>query len=125
MQVPAHDDILGVLPTLHRETSHRLDRIRDVFGLSEHELASLFGVQRQSVTEWREKGLPAARVASVERLVDLADVLAREVINTRIPQIVRTPDAWLGERTILDTIKADGPEAVYAYLHRLFSYDNA
>ena len=82
----------------------------------------LFDVQRQSVLGWREHGIPSARRASVERVADLAAVLQREIIRTRIPQIVRTKDAWLGDRTILETIRADGPEPVYGYLHRLFSY---
>ena len=110
------------MPTLSRRASQQLDRIRDVFALSEHELAALFGVQRQSVTEWREKGIPRARAASVERLVDLANVFAREVIETRIPEIVRTEDEWLPRKTILETIKSDGPEPIYRYLRRLFAY---
>ncbi len=114
-----------IVPTLHRKASRQLDRIRKVFDLSEHELASLLGLQRQSVTEWREKGIPSVRRASVERLLDLANVFAREVVQSRIAQIVRTSDDWLGGRSILDTIRIDGPEAVYAYLRRLFSYDNA
>ncbi len=113
------------MPSLQSKESRQLDRIREVFDLSEHELASLLGLQRQSVSEWREKGIPSVRRASVERLVDLANVFAREVIESRIAQIVRTPEGWLGGRTILDTIRIDGPEAVYAYLRRLFSYDDA
>jgi DNA-binding XRE family transcriptional regulator len=100
-----------------------LDRIRKTFDLSENDLATLLGVQRQSVTGWREHGVPSSRRASVERLGDLARVLHKEVIPSRIPQIVRTPDAWLGGRTILETIRIDGPEAVYGYLARLFNYN--
>ena len=99
-----------------------LDRIRRTFGLSEHELAELFDVQRQSVTGWRENGVPAARRATLERLNDLAGVFHREVLADRIPEIVRTRDEWLGNRTILETIRIDGPEAVYGYLARLFAY---
>ncbi|MGZ3496473.1 MAG: hypothetical protein ACXWNK_08225 [Vulcanimicrobiaceae bacterium] len=111
------------MKTLHRDTCEKLDRIRGVFDLSENDLASLFGVQRQSVTGWREQGVPSARRASLERLLDLANVLDRELIPTRIPEIVRTPDQWLGGRTILETIRHRGPEAVYGYLHRLFAYN--
>ena len=111
------------MPTLNRSACDQLNRIRDVFGLSEHELAALFRVQRQSVTEWRENGVPPARTASVERLVDLANIFAREVIESRIPEIVRTEDDWLPRKTVLETIKSDGPEAIYGYLHRLFAYN--
>lgn len=100
-----------------------LDRIRKIFDLSENDLATLLGVQRQSVTGWREHGIPAVRRASVERLSDLANVLNEQIIPSRIPEIVSTRDEWLGGRTILDTIRIEGTEAVYGYLERLFSYD--
>jgi predicted transcriptional regulator len=101
-----------------------LDRVREIFDLSEHELADLFGVQRQSMSAWREHGVPATRRATLERLNDLVRVFAREIIRSRIPEIVRTKDAWLNDRTILETIRTDGPEAIYSYLSRLFSYRN-
>ena len=109
------------MPTLAQD-ARTLDRIRQTFALSEHELATLFGVQRQSVSGWREYGVPADRRASVERLDDLARVFRSEVIASRIPEVVRTKDSWLGNRTILETIRIEGPEAIYAYLQRLFRY---
>lgn len=111
-----------VVKILDREASETLTQIRDTFGLSEAELAELFNVQRTSVIGWREHGIPQSRQASVERVHDLALVLQREVIPSRIPEIVRTHDAWLDDRTILQTIRNEGAEAVYAYLHRLFAY---
>ena len=99
-----------------------LDAIRQILGLSESDLADLFHVRAPSIYGWREAGIPDARRASVERILDLATVLRRELKATRIAQIVRTPDDWLGGKTILETIRDEGPEAVYAYLHRLFSY---
>jgi hypothetical protein len=112
-------------PTLNREACEKLDHIGDVFGLNDSGIGSLFNVQRQSVIGWREHGIPPGRRATVERLCDLADVLHREIIPTRIPEIVRTKDEWLGNRSILETIRAEGPEAIYSYLKRLFSYGAA
>jgi hypothetical protein len=108
--------------TLNREACEILDEIEAILGLNETELADLFGVRRPSVTGWREAGIPQTRRASVERLLDLARVLASEVKASRIPQIVRTKDDWLGGITMLETIARDGTEPVYAYLRRLFSY---
>ena len=99
-----------------------LSEIRSVFGLSEHELAELFGVRRESVMGWRKHGIPAGRRASVARLLDLARVLHRDIKPDRIPEIVRTHDDWLAHGTMLATIARDGPDAVYAYLRRLFAY---
>ncbi|HEY7928226.1 MAG TPA: helix-turn-helix transcriptional regulator [Candidatus Dormibacteraeota bacterium] len=105
-----------------REAAPLLDEIREVFGLSESELADLFGVRRPSLTAWRSVGIPPGRRATAERLLGLARVLDRELIRSRIPEIVRTPDDWLGNRTILDVLIAEGPAPVYGYLGRLFAY---
>jgi len=115
--------VIGMSRTIDQVAAAALDEVRGVFGLTETELADLFGVRRPSLTAWREDGIPQTRQATAERLLALARVFAREVIPSRIPQIVRTPDAWLEDRTILETIKRDGVAPVYGYLHRLFAYD--
>jgi transcriptional regulator with XRE-family HTH domain len=99
-----------------------LSEIRAILGLSEQELAELFNVRRESVLGWRKHGVPPARRASVARLLDLARVLTRDIKPDRIPEIVRTHDDWLPHGTMLATIAREGPDAVYAYLRRLFSY---
>lgn len=99
-----------------------LSEIRSVLGLSEHELAALFGIRRESLIGWRKTGIPVARRASVGRLLDLTRVLYRDLKPERIPEIVRTHDDWLAHGTMLETIAREGPDAVYAYLRRLFSY---
>ena len=71
---------------------------------------------------WRRHGIPLSRLASVERVADLARLLHNEIIPTRIPQIARTTDEWLGNRTMLQVIADDGPEPIYSYLRRLFAY---
>jgi transcriptional regulator with XRE-family HTH domain len=99
-----------------------LNEIREVFGLSGLELADLLGRRAQSIAEWETRGIPQQKRASVERLLDLAHLFQSRVIASRIPEIVRTPDAWLGNRTILETLRIDGVDPVYAYLGRLFNY---
>ena len=110
--------------TKPRRTAHEpmLDDIRRIFGLSEAELGDLFAVRRQSIEDWRKRGVPAARRASLEQIAGLARALEREIIPSHIPQVVRTRDAWLGNKNILETIESSGVEKVYGYLHRLFSY---
>jgi hypothetical protein len=99
-----------------------LTEIRLVLDISEAQLADLFAIQRSSVEAWRKNGIPTARRAKVERLRDLVRVFVRDLKRSRIPEIVRTPDAWLDGRSILETIRIAGPDAVYSYLARLFSY---
>lgn len=99
-----------------------LDTIRRILGLSQTELADLFSIRQPSLAEWRSHGIPKTRRASVERLLELARLLDRELIGSRIPEIVRTRDAWLGDRSILETIRGQGVAPIYGYLRRLFSY---
>ena len=103
-------------------TLSELHEIQDVFGLTKSEMADLLGRRPQSIIEWETRGIPREKRASVERLLDLAHLFRRRVIASRIPEIVRTPDAWLGNRTILETLRADGVDPIYAYLGRLFNY---
>lgn len=106
-------------------TNDLLDEVRATFALSESELADLFGVRRPSLVAWRTTGIPPARQAAAERLVDLARVFHHHLLPSRIPGVVRTPDAWLGNRTILHVLRVDGPGPVYTYLSRLFADSTA
>ena len=100
----------------------QLEEISEIFGLTRAEMADLLGRRAQSVAEWEIRGIPREKRASVERLFDLAQVFRKRVIASRIPEIVRTPDAWLGNRSILETLRTDGVDPIYTYLARLFSY---
>lgn len=108
-----------------RGAERLLDQIRSTFALTESELADLLGVRRQSVAEWREFGVPAQRMATLEHVAGLAKVLRNELIPGHVPEIVRRKDGWLGDKSILQTIAHDGVDRVYAYLHRLFTYRGA
>jgi DNA-binding XRE family transcriptional regulator len=113
---------MKAIATRQRGAERLLDQIRSTFGLSESDLADLLGVRRQSVAEWREFGVPSQRMATIEHVAGLAKALRNEVIPAHIPEIVRRKDAWLDNKSILQTIAHDGVDRVYAYLHRLFTY---
>jgi hypothetical protein len=99
-----------------------LDFIQAIFGLSETELARLFGVTRPAVAKWRMRGVPVERVADVDRVSELAGYFRKRFIAGRIPQIVRNPGKGLGGKSVLQTVAMRGVEPIYAYLERLFSY---
>ena len=102
-----------------------LEDIQATFGLSKNELARLFDRSAPSLIEWRSRGIPREKRATLARLRDLAKIFRRKIYEERIPEVVRTPDEWLGGRGILETLIGDprnGIDAVYAYLDRLFSY---
>jgi hypothetical protein len=106
-------------------TVPQLTEIRETFGLSKNDLADLLHRRASSITEWEHRGIPRERQASVERLVDLARLFRARLIPSRIPEIVRTPDEWLGGRTMLETLAQEGVDPIYAYLARLFRYDGS
>lgn len=107
---------------VHRFRSDALNRISQTFGLSETELAGLFGVTRRSIAKWRLRGVPVERAADVDRVRGLAASFTRRFISVRIPEIVRMPGKSLDGKTVLTLISHSGVEPVYAYLERLFSY---
>ena len=121
--LPNTSSVMTIL-TKPRRAAHDapLDDIRRIFGLSEAELGDLFAVRRQSIEDWRKRGVPPSRRATLDHSADLARALERELIAAHIPQVVRTRDAWLGNKNILETLEASGVEKVYGYLHRLFAY---
>jgi hypothetical protein len=102
-----------------------LAEVQETFGLSQSELARLFDRTASSLIEWRSRGIPQDKKATLGRLRDLAKIFRRKIYEERIPEVVRTRDEWLGDRSILETLSSDprnGIDAVYAYLDRLFSY---
>jgi hypothetical protein len=99
-----------------------LGEIQETFDLSNTELAALFGRTASSLAEWEQRGVPKERRATAERLAGIARLFRRNVIRSRIPEIVRTPDDWLGRRTILQVLATDGVDPIYTYLARLFAY---
>jgi hypothetical protein len=120
----------GFLGTLAQEVLRitgsvsALEEIQQTFGLSSAETGALFGVTRQAVDQWRKNGVPADRVAGVERARDVARVLYEELIPERIPQVVRNAARGLGDRSILQVLgEPDGTERVRAYLARLYSFE--
>jgi bifunctional DNA-binding transcriptional regulator/antitoxin component of YhaV-PrlF toxin-antitoxin module len=100
-----------------------IGEIQEILGLSQAETAAIFSVSQSTIALWRSSGIPKRRLASVERLHDLALLLRKELKPSRIPEIVRTKDGWLGDRTVIEVIQAEGVAPIYGYLARLFEYN--
>lgn len=105
-----------------REAALALHRIQSILGLNHTETGELFGVSRQAIAQWRERGVPEARMADVSRVEEIARFLHEKLLPERIPQIVRTDARGLDGRTILEAVSAEGPAVVQEYLHALFAY---
>jgi hypothetical protein len=88
-----------------------LDHVASVLGLSQTELARLFGVRRQALDQWAVRGVPAERQEKLATLGEIADLLAAKLKRDRIPGVARRGAAAYGDRSILNAI-ADGDEAL-------------
>jgi hypothetical protein len=89
------------------EPAGPLETIAETFGLNDTELARLFGVSRQAVTQWRAGKIPANRLAKVTTVASVADLLARKLKRDRVPGVARRPADAYGGLTMLDMISAD------------------
>lgn len=99
-----------------------LRRIQRVFGLSTTEAAALFGVRRQAVAQWLERGVPAARASKVTVVARTADLLGRMLVADRIPGIARTRAAAYGGRTMLEMIAQDRHDELLATVQASFDW---
>src|SRR3954449_10882100 len=88
-----------------------LDPIAERFELSETELGRLFGVSRQAVGQWRERGVPSNRMAKVTTVAAIGDLLGHQLKAERIPGVARRPADAYGGLSMLgrtESAKQDG-----------------
>jgi len=99
-----------------------LRRVLRVFGLSVTEAADLFGVRRQAVSQWLDRGVPAARAAKVTAVARVADLLDRMLVSDRVPGIARTPADAYGGLTMLEMVAADRHDELLAIVRDSFDW---
>ena len=98
-----------------------LNAIAIVFNVSQAEIGTIFGVERQAVQQWFRHGVPAERRASVARVAQAARALHDYFKAGRIPQIVREPLPNQDGSTILDLARRD-PLKIVELVRRTRSY---
>jgi hypothetical protein len=82
--------------------------------LNKAELGEVFGVSRQAVSEWRDKGVPSARLRDVSQVLKAVSILSRKLKPGRTGLVVRRPAAALGGRTLLEAMHDDPDKALSA-----------
>jgi hypothetical protein len=102
-----------------------LERIRDVLGINQTELASLFSVRRQALDYWSANGVPAERQEKLATLGEIADLLVAKLKTDRIPGVLRRPATAYGGRSALEAIADDEAELVLAELRDAFDWATA
>jgi DNA-binding transcriptional regulator YdaS (Cro superfamily) len=109
---------------LWREQSPLL-RVAEQFELSLTELAGLFGVRRQAVSQWLEAGVPPGRAGKANAIARVADVLERNLKRERIPGVVRKPAEAYGGLNMLEMIERDRHEELVRLVEDAFDWATA
>ena len=84
--------------------SGALDRVLEVWGLSQSEAGRRFGVSRQAIAKWVSEGVPADRTQGVAELAAATDLLVHHLQRDRIPAVVRRPMAAFDDESLLDML---------------------
>jgi hypothetical protein len=99
-----------------------LDPIGETFELSETELGRLFGVSRQAVGQWRERGVPSSRKAKVATVAAIGDLLHHQLKAERIPGIARRPAEAYDGLSMLEMIERDREDELLSLVRRSFDW---
>ena len=109
----------------HPDEEHPLRRLMEAFGLSKTELGSLFGVRRQAVDQWLERGVPAERQEKVQTLLAVVDLLDRKLKPGRLPGVARRAADAYGGKTMLDLIRTDRHGELLEQVRESFDWASA
>jgi DNA-binding XRE family transcriptional regulator len=103
-------------------TTTLLDPIAATLELSETELGRLFGVSRQAVGQWRERGVPSNRMAKAATVAAICDLLHHRLKPERIPGIARRPAEAYGGLSMLEMIGRDRQDELQTLIRRSFDW---
>ena len=83
-----------------------LERLVELWGLSNAAAARLFGVSRQAFSKWLSNGPPSDRTDDIASVATITDTLDRYVKRERIPAVVRRRADVLDDRSIIESLEA-------------------
>jgi DNA-binding transcriptional regulator YiaG len=99
-----------------------LSRVMQLFGLDRTEIARLFGVTRQAVEQWEQRGVPSERQAKLSVMEAIGELLNRKLRPGTLPGVARRPgEAYRGE-TMLEMIANDRHEALLEDVRASFDW---
>lgn len=108
-----------------KRAGHALARILDVWGLTQSDASRLFGVTRQAVSKWLDRGAPSERVEVLADLSAATDLLVRYLKRDRIPAVVRRPAEAFDGLSLVDLVKASRSTDVLDACRSMFDFDQA
>lgn len=98
-----------------------LNEIKGLLGLSEEDLASLFGEDSSTIRAWLDEGIPREVRSRIAPIAYTAQFMKEWFVEAQIPTLIRQPVKELGDCTVLELLAKD-PERVISYLSRLFRF---
>jgi DNA-binding transcriptional regulator YiaG len=100
-----------------------LFRVRDLFGLTNSEVAELFGVKRQAVDQWELSGeVPSARRDKLANVLYVGELLERKLSPGRLPLVARRSAGAYGGINMLDMVAADRDAELRELTERAFDW---
>jgi hypothetical protein len=109
----------------HPEDQNPLERLMEAFDLSKSELGRLFGVSRQAIDGWLEKGVPSDRQEKLATVLAVTDLLERKLKPGRLPGVARRAADAYGGSTMLELIAADRQAELLANVRESFDWATA
>ena len=100
-------------------------RVKSAFDLSTRELADLFGVSRQAVDQWAERGVPGDRQEKLGTILAVLDLLERKLKSGRLPGVARRPADAYGGKTMLELIEDDRHRELLDIVRASFDWASA
>jgi DNA-binding XRE family transcriptional regulator len=99
-----------------------LDPVAETLELSETELGRLFGVSRQAVGQWRERGIPSSRMTRVTTVAAICDLLGHQLKPERIPGVARRQADAYGGLSMLEMIERGREDELLTLVRRSFDW---
>jgi hypothetical protein len=109
----------------HPDEEHPLHRLMDAFGLSKTELGTLFGVRRQAVDQWLERGVPSERQEKLQTLMAIVDLLERKLKPGRLTGVARRAADAYGGKTMLEMIVENRHHELLELVRESFDWASA
>ena len=105
-----------------KQVDSPLNRVQELFELTQTDLGNIFGASRQAVSSWLSAGVPAARKPKVYTVLNIAELLERKLKPGRVPAVVRRhADAYDG-MSMLQMIEADRHEELLESVRASFDW---
>ncbi len=95
----------------------------DAWKLSQDDMASIFQVRPETVSEWMQHGVPLERVEAVCDLDVATTKLVQHFKYDRIPEIVRRPSPARGGVSLMDLLKQGDTAKLVEACSDMFRFD--